>query len=57
MYKRKNNVKLLVIIHIIKNYSVLHSLIEATVLIILIIFSIVGSEEFWICSILIWDIG
>lgn len=57
MYKRKNNVELLVIIHIIKNYSVLHSLIEATVLIILIIFSIVGSEEFWICSILIWDIG
>ena len=57
MYKRKNNVKLLVIIHIIKNYSVLHSLIEATVLIILIIFSIVGSEELWICSILIWEIG
>lgn len=57
MYKRKNNAELLVIIHIIKNYSVLHSLIEATVLIILIIFSIVGSEEFWICSILIWEIG
>lgn len=57
MYKRKNNVELLVIIHIIKNYSVLHSLIEATVLIILIIFSIVGSEELWICSILIWEIG
>lgn len=57
MYKRKNNAELLVIIHIIKNYSVLHSLIEAAVLIILIIFSIVGSEEFWICSILIWEIG
>lgn len=55
MCDRRSKVILLAIIYVQKNYSVKHSLFDTIVLIILYIFSMIGSGYIWSNNILIWE--